>query len=144
MYGLLLFISILIGIIGLLMVISPGLVSRMNRLGNKVIISDTKILEHRFASGGISLAFGLFFIYMAMNYNPVSAGILILPFLILGSVLGIIGLLFLISPKFFEVINSWSSKEMVSEKSLTKYPRFTGAFFIVAALLFYYTASYFK
>ena len=144
MYPLLLSISILLFGVGIVMLFFPKATNWLNNTGNIVILKEKKILEHRFYSGSISLLFGLFFMYKASGYQAVHAQILVIPFYSIGILLTLFGLLFFMSSRFFEMINSLTSKEMVNSKLLMKFPKMTGTFMVVSALLVYYTAGFFK
>ena len=126
------------------MVVSPKAVNWLNRSGNIVILTEKKILEHRFMSGVISLLFGVFFMYKASGYNELHTQVLVIPFYTIGILLTLVGVMFFMSTKFFEAINVWTSKEMLSDKLLMKYPRVTGAFFVFSGVMVYFTAEYFK
>jgi len=144
MYLLLLLISILLSGVGLIMIFSPKVANWLNKSGNIVVLTEKKVLEHRFYSGFISLIFGVFFMYQASGYQAMHTQFLVVPFYSIGILLAVFGLLFFMSSNFFEKINSLTSKEMVNEKILMKFPKVTGAFLIVSALLVYYTAGFFK
>jgi len=144
MYLLLLSISIILFGVGLIMIFSPKAANWLNRSGNIVVLTEKRILEHRFYSGSISLLFGVFFMYKASGYQAVHTQILVVPFYGIGILLTLFGLLFFMSSSFFEKINSLTSKEMVNDKLLMKFRKATGAFMIVSALLVFYTAGYFK
>ncbi len=144
MYLLLLSISILLFGIGIVMIFSPKAANWLNNSGNIVVLTEKKILEHRFYSGSISLLFGVFFMYKASGYQAVHTQILVVPFYTIGILLSLFGLLFFMSSSFFEKINSLTSKEMVDDKLLMKFRKTTGAFMIVSALLVFYTAGFFK
>ncbi len=144
MYLLLLSISILLFAVGLIMIFSPKAANWLNKSGNIVVLTEKKILEHRFYSGSISLLFGVFFMYKASGYQAVHTQILVVPFYSIGILLTMFGLLFFMSSSFFEKINSLTSREMINEKFLMKYRRATGAFMIVSALLLFFTAGFFK
>ena len=144
MYPLLLSISILLFGVGLIMIFSPKAAECLNKSGNIVVLTEKKVLEHRFYSGSISLLFGIFFMYKASGYQAVHTQILVIPFYTIGILLTLFGVLFFMSSNFFEKINSLTSKEMVNDKLLMKFRKATGAFMIVSALLVYWTAGYFK
>ena len=144
MYPLLLSISILLFGVGLIMIFSPKAAEWLNKSGNIVVLTEKKVLEHRFYSGSISLLFGIFFMYKASGYQAVHTQILVIPFYTIGILLTLFGVLFFMSSNFFEKINSLTSKEMVNDKLLMKFRKATGAFMIVSALLVYWTAGYFK
>ena len=144
MYLLLLSISILLFGVGLIMIFSPKAANWLNNLGNIVVITEKKLLEHRFYSGSISLLFGVFFMYRASGYQAVHTQILVVPFYFIGILLTLFGLLFFMSSTFFEKINSLTSKEMVDDKILMKFRKATGTFMIISAFLVFYTAGFFK
>lgn len=144
MYPLLLSISILLFGVGLVMIFSPKAADWLNKSGNIVVLSEKKVLEHRFYSGSISLLFGIFFMYKASGYQAVHTQILVIPFYSIGILLTLFGVLFFMSSNFFEKINSLTSKEMVNDKLFMKFRKATGAFMIVSAVLVYWTAGYFK
>lgn len=144
MYPLLLSISILLFGVGLVMIFSPKAADWLNKSGNIVVLSEKKVLEHRFYSGSISLLFGIFFMYKASGYQAVHTQILVIPFYSIGILLTLFGVLFFMSSNFFEKINSLTSKEMVNDKLLMKFRKATGAFMIISAVLVYWTAGYFK
>ena len=144
MYPLLLSISILLFGVGLVMIFSPKAADWLNKSGNIVVLTEKKVLEHRFYSGSISLLFGIFFMYKASGYQAVHTQILVIPFYSIGILLTLFGVLFFMSSNFFEKINSLTSKEMVNDKLLMKFRKATGAFMIVSAVLVYWTAGYFK
>lgn len=144
MYLLLLSISILLFGVGLIMIFSPKAANWLNNLGNIVVITEKKLLEHRFYSGSISLLFGVFFMYKASGYQAVHTQILVVPFYFIGILLTLFGLLFFMSSTFFEKINSLTSKEMVDDKILMKFRKATGTFMIISAFLVFYTAGFFK
>ena len=144
MYPLLLSISILLFGVGLVMIFSPKAADWLNKSGNIVVLTEKKVLEHRFYSGSISLLFGIFFMYKASGYQAVHTQILVIPFYSIGILLTLFGVLFFMSSSFFEKINSLTSKEMVNDKLLMKFRKATGAFMIVSAVLVYWTAGYFK
>ena len=144
MFILLMSVSILLSVIGVVMVVSPKAANWLNRSGNIVILTEKKVLEHRFMSGVISLLFGVFFMYKASGYNELHTEVLVIPFYSIGILLTLIGIMFFMSTRFFESINTWTSKEMLSDKLLMKYPRVTGAFFVFSAVMVYFTAEYFK
>ncbi len=144
MYPLLLSISILLFGVGLVMIFSPKAADWLNKSGNIVVLTEKKVLEHRFYSGSISLLFGIFFMYKASGYQAVHTQVLVIPFYSIGILLTLFGVLFFMSSNFFEKINSLTSKEMVNDKLLMKFRKATGAFMIVSALLVYWTAGYFK
>ena len=144
MYPLLLSISILLFGVGLVMIFSPKAADWLNKSGNIVVLTEKKVLEHRFYSGSISLLFGIFFMYKASGYQAVHTQILVIPFYSIGILLTLFGMLFFMSSSFFEKINSLTSKEMVNDKLLMKFRKATGAFMIISAVLVYWTAGYFK
>ena len=144
MYPLLLSISILLFGVGLVMIFSPKAADWLNKSGNIVVLTEKKVLEHRFYSGSISLLFGIFFMYKASGYQAVHTQILVIPFYSIGILLTLFGVLFFMSSSFFEKINSLTSKEMVNDKLFMKFRKATGAFMIVSAVLVYWTAGYFK
>ena len=144
MFILLISVSILLSVIGVVMVVSPKAANWLNRSGNIVILTEKKVLEHRFLSGVISLLFGVFFMYKASGYNELHTEVLVIPFYSIGILLTLVGIMFFMSTRFFESINAWTSKEMLSDKLLMKYPRVTGAFFVFSAVMVYFTAEYFK
>ena len=144
MFIVLISVSILLLVTGVVMVVSPKAVNWLNRSGNIVILTEKKILEHRFMSGVISLLFGVFFMYKASGYNELHTQVLVIPFYTIGILLTLVGVMFFMSTKFFEAINVWTSKEMLSDKLLMKYPRVTGAFFVFSGVMVYFTAEYFK
>ncbi|MCH8300720.1 MAG: hypothetical protein IIC39_09295 [Candidatus Marinimicrobia bacterium] len=144
MYPLLLSISILLFGVGLVMIFSPKAADWLNKSGNIVVLTEKKVLEHRFYSGSISLLFGIFFMYKASGYQAVHTQILVIPFYSIGILLTLFGVLFFMSSNFFEKINSLTSKEMVNDKLFMKFRKATGAFMIVSAVLVYWTAGYFK
>ena len=144
MYLLLLSISILLFGVGIVMIFSPKAANWLNNYGNIVVLTEKKILEHRFYFGAISLLFGVFFMYKASGYQAAHTQILVVPFYSIGILLTLFGLLFFMSSSFFEKINSLTSKEMVNDKLLMKFRKTTGAFMIVSALLVFYTAGFFK
>ena len=144
MYLLLLSISILLFGVGLIMIFSPKAANWLNNLGNIVVITEKKLLEHRIYSGSISLLFGVFFMYKASGYQAVHTQILVVPFYFLGILLTLFGLLFFMSSTFFEKINSLTSKEMVDDKILMRFRKATGTFMIISAFLVFYTAGFFK
>lgn len=144
MFILLISVSILLLVIGVVMVVSPKAANWLNRSGNIVILTEKKVLEHRFLSGVISLLFGVFFMYKASGYNELHTEVLVIPFYSIGILLTLVGIMFFMSTRFFESINAWTSKEMLSDKLLMKYPRVTGAFFVFSAVMVYFTAEYFK
>ncbi len=144
MYLLLLSISVLLVSVGLVMIFSRKAASWLNKSGNIVVLTEKKVLEHRFLSGLISLVFGVFFIYKASGYQAVHAQFLVIPFYSIGILLAFFGLLFFISANFFEKINSLTSREMISDKLLMRHPKLTGAFLIISASLVYYTAGFFE
>ena len=144
MFILLISVSILLSVIGVVMVVSPKAANWLNRSGNIVILTEKKVLEHRFLSGVISLLFGVFFMYKASGYNKLHTEVLVIPFYSIGILLTLVGIMFFMSTRFFESINAWTSKEMLSDKLLMKYPRVTGAFFVFSAVMVYFTAEYFK
>lgn len=144
MYPLLLSISILLFGVGLVMIFSPKAADWLNKSGNIVVLTEKKVLEHRFYSGSISLLFGIFFMYKASGYQAVHTQILVIPFYSIGILLTLFGVLFFMSSNFFEKINSLTSKEMVNDKLLMKFRKATGAFMIISAVLVYWTAGYFK
>jgi len=144
MYLLLLSISILLFGVGVVMIFSPKAANWLNNSGNIVVLTEKKILEHRFYSGGISLLFGVFFIYKASGYQAVHTQMLVVPFFSIGILLTLIGLLFFMSSNFFQKINSLTSREMVNDKLLMKFRKATGAFMIISALLVFWTAGFFK
>jgi len=104
MYLLLLLISILLFGVGLIMIFSAKAANWLNNLGNIVVITEKKLLEHRFYSGSISLLFGVFFMYRASGYQAVHTQILVVPFYFIGILLTLFGLLFFMSSTFFEKI----------------------------------------
>ena len=69
MFIVLISVSILLLVTGVVMVVSPKAVNWLNRSGNIVILTEKKILEHRFMSGVISLLFGVFFMYFFFVVN---------------------------------------------------------------------------
>ena len=144
MFILLISVSILLSVIGVVMVVSPKAANWLNRSGNIVILTEKKVLEHRFLSGVISLLFGVFFMYKASGYNELHTEVLVIPFYSIGILLTLVGIMFFMSTRFFESINAWTSKEMLSDKLLMKYPRVTGAFFVFSGVMVYFTAEYFK
>ncbi|MCH8289000.1 MAG: hypothetical protein IID12_07850 [Candidatus Marinimicrobia bacterium] len=144
MFILLISVSILLSVIGVVMVVSPKAANWLNRSGNIVILTEKKVLEHRFMSGVISLLFGVFFMYKASGYNELHTEVLVIPFYSIGILLTLVGIMFFMSTRFFESINTWTSKEMLSDRLLMKYPRVTGAFFVFSAVMVYFTAEYFK
>ena len=144
MYPLLLSISILLFGVGLVMIFSPKAAEWLNKSGNIVVLTEKKVLEHRFYSGSISLLFGIFFMYKASGYQAAHTQFLVIPFYSIGILLTLFGMLFFMSSNFFEKINSLTSKEMVNDKLLMKFRKATGAFMIVSALLVYWTAGYFN
>ena len=144
MYLLLLSISVLLVSVGLVMIFSRKTASWLNKSGNIVVLTDKKVLEHRYLSGLISLIFGVFFIYKASGYQAVHTQFLVIPFYSFGILLVFFGLLFFISANFFEKINSLTSREMINEKLLMRHPKLTGAFLIISAILVYYTARFFE
>ncbi|TFB10474.1 hypothetical protein E3V36_03830 [Candidatus Marinimicrobia bacterium MT.SAG.2] len=144
MYPLLLSISILLFGVGLVMIFSQKAADWLNKSGNIVVLTEKKVLEHRFYSGSISLLFGIFFMYKASGYQAVHTQILVIPFYSIGILLTLFGVLFFMSSNFFEKINSLTSKEMVNDKLFMKFRKATGAFMIVSAVLVYWTAGYFK
>ncbi|MCH7620219.1 MAG: hypothetical protein IH880_10715 [Candidatus Marinimicrobia bacterium] len=144
MFILLMSVSILLLVIGVVMVVSPKAANWLNTSGNIVILTEKKVLEHRFLSGVISLLFGVFFMYKASGYNELHTEVLVIPFYSIGILLTLVGIMFFMSTRFFESINAWTSKEMLSDKLLMKYPRVTGAFFVFSAVMVYFTAEYFK
>lgn len=144
MFILLISVSILLSVIGVVMVVSPKAANWLNRSGNIVILTEKKVLEHRFMSGVISLLFGVFFMYKASGYTELHTEILVIPFYSIGILLTLVGIMFFMSTRFFESINTWTSKEMLSDRLLMKYPRVTGAFFVFSAVMVYFTAEYFK
>ena len=144
MYPLLLSISILLFGVGLVMILSPKAADWLNKSGNIVVLTEKKVLEHRFYSGSISLLFGIFFMYKASGYQAVHTQFLVIPFYSIGILLTLFGMLFFTSSNFFEKINLLTSKEMVNDKLLMKFRKATGTFMIVSALLVYWTANYFK
>lgn len=144
MYPLLLSISILLFGVGLVMIFSPKAADWLNKSGNIVVLTEKKVLEHRFYSGSISLLFGIFFMYKASGYQAVHTQFLVIPFYSIGILLTLFGMLFFMSSSFFEKINSLTSKEMVNDKLLMKFRKATGAFMIISAVLVYWTAGYFK
>ena len=144
MYPLLLSISILLFGVGLVMIFFPKAANWLNKSGNIVVVTEKKVLEHRFFSGSISLIFGAFFMYQASGYQAAHTQFLVIPFYSIGTLLAVIGLLFFMSSTFFEKINSLTSREMINDKILMKFPKVTGAFLIVSALLAYYTAGFFE
>ncbi|MCH8929050.1 MAG: hypothetical protein IIB39_10095 [Candidatus Marinimicrobia bacterium] len=143
MHLLLLSISILLGVVGGLMILSPKAAGWLNKSGNVVVLSDKKVLEHRFLSGLISLGFGIFFLFKASGYDQPHTESLKLPFYSIGILLTLFGMMFFMSSKFFESINSLTSKEMVNDKILMKYPRITGGFLLISSVSVYYTSKYF-
>jgi len=143
MYPLLVSVSILLLAVGLIMIFSPKAANWLNKSGNIVVLTEKKVLEHRFLSGMISLVFGVFFMYKASGYLAIHTQILVIPFYSVGILLAFFGVLFFISEKFFEKINSLTSKEMVDDKLLMRHPKITGTFMILSALLVYYTSGYF-
>lgn len=144
MYPLLLSISILLFGVGLVMIFSLKAADWLNKSGNIVVLTEKKVLEHRFYSGSISLLFGIFFMYKASGYQALHTQFLVIPFYSIGILLTLFGMLFFMSSNFFEKINSLTSKEMVNDKLLMKFRKATGAFMIVSAVLVYWTAGYFK
>ena len=144
MYPLLLSISILLFGVGLVMIFSPKAADWLNKSGNIVVLTEKKVLEHRFYSGSISLLFGIFFMYKASGYQAVHTQFFVIPFYSIGILLTLFGMLFFMSSSFFEKINSLTSKEMVNDKLFMKFRKATGAFMIVSAVLVYWTAGYFK
>ncbi len=144
MFILLISVSILLSVIGVVMVVSPKAANWLNRSGNIVILTEKKVLEHRFMSGVISLLFGVFFMYKASGHNELHTEVLVIPFYSIGILLTLVGIMFFMSTRFFESINTWTSKEMLSDRLLMKYPRVTGAFFVFSAVMVYFTAEYFK
>ena len=143
MHLLLLSVSILLGVVGLIMILSPKAASWLNKSGNVVVLTEKKVLEHRFLSGLISLGFGIFFLFRASGYDQPHTESLKLPFYALGILLTLFGMMFFLSSNFFESINSLTSKEMISDKILMKYPRVTGGFLIISSISVYYTSKYF-
>lgn len=143
MHLLLLSVSILIGAVGVTMILSPKAASWLNKSGNVVVLTEKKVLEHRFLSGMISLGFGVFFLFKASGYDQPHTEVLKLPFYTIGILLTLFGIMFFMSSNFFESINNLTSKEMVSDKLLMKYPRVTGAFLLASAISVYYTSKYF-
>ena len=144
MFILLISVSILLSVIGVVMVVSPKAANWLNRSGNIVILTEKKVLEHRFMSGVISLLFGVFFMYKASGYNELHTEVLVIPFYSIGILLTLVGIMFFMSTRFFESINTCTSKEMLSDRLLMKYPRVPGAFFVFSAVMVYFTAEYFK
>ena len=144
MFIVLISVSILLFVIGVVMVVSPDAAYWLNRSGNIVILTEKKVLEHRFMSGIISLLFGVFFMYKASDYNELHTEVLVIPFYSIGILLTLVGVMFFMSTRFFKAINTWTSREMLSDKLLMKYPRVTGAFLIFSAVMVYFTAEYFK
>jgi len=144
MYLLLLSISFLLFGVGLIMIFSPKAANWLNKSGSIVVLTEKKILEHRFYSGSISLLFGVFFMYKASGYQAVHTQILVIPFYSIGILLTLFGVLFFMSGSFFEKINSLTSKEMVNDKLLMKFRKVFGAFMIVSSVLVFYTAGFFK
>jgi len=82
--------------------------------------------------------------YKASGYNEVHTEVLVIPFYSIGILLTLVGVMFFMSTRFFEKINALTSKEMLSDRLLMKYPRVTGAFFVFSAVMVYFTAEYFK
>ena len=143
MFILLLAISILLLVVGIVMIFFPQAAGWLNNSGNIVILTEKKVFEHRWWSGVISLGFGIFFIYKANGYTQIHTQVLVTPFYLIGILLTLFGVLFFISGNFFEKINSLTSKKMVDDKLLMRYPRVTGAFFAISGFLVYLTAKYF-
>jgi len=143
MYFLLLSISILLGAVGVVMILSPEAAGWLNKSGNLVVLTEKKVLEHRFLSGLISLGFGIFFLFKASGYDQPHTISLKIPFYSIGILLSLFGIMFFMSSKFFESINSLTSKEMISDKLLMKYPRITGVFLLISAVSVYFTSKYF-
>ena len=143
MHLLLISVSILLGTVGVIMTLSPKAAGWLNKSGNLVIVTEKKVLEHRFLSGLISLGFGVFFLFKASGYNQPHTEVLRVPFYSIGILLTLFGMMFFLSLKFFESINSLISKEMINDKLLMKYPRITGGFLIISSILVYYTSKYF-
>ncbi len=144
MFIVLVSVSVLLLVAGVVMIVSPKAANWLNRSGNIVILTEKKVLEHRFMSGVISLLFGVFFMYKASGYDEPHTQVLVIPFYSIGILLTLVGIMFFMSTRFFESINAWTSKEMLSDKLLMKYPRVTGAFFVFSAVMVYFTAEYFK
>ena len=144
MFIVLMSVSILLLVIGVVMIVSPNAASWLNSSGNIVVLTEKKVLEHRFMSGVISLLFGVFFMYKASGYNELHTQVLVIPFYSAGILLSLVGATFFMSTKFFEKINVWTSKEMLNDKLLMKYPRVTGAFFVFSGVMVYFTAENYK
>ena len=142
MYYLIVGIALLLAIMGILMIVSPGTVKVLNRSGNRVILSENSLLRHRFVVAAISLVLGGFLLYSLLGIGTEAGGIWVWPFIALGGLLVLFGLTFLFSAEAFEKITVYRGAEIDSEKALFSKPVGTGVFFLCASLIVFYVAGF--
>jgi len=59
--------GIVIFIVGILIIIAPKVIQKLNEIGNKVIFNDDKTLKHRYIFGIIFIFIGGLMVYLSVR-----------------------------------------------------------------------------
>ena len=107
---------------GLIMIIFPKFVIKLNEDSSRVLYTDAHFFSTPRLSGTIYCAIGVIFILIGLLLIPELKPIL----LIIGAISILIGLIFLINPRLLIKFNEVGNQIIFEEKIILNYPRILG------------------
>ncbi|MFC1726328.1 hypothetical protein ACFL4T_11930 [candidate division KSB1 bacterium] len=109
--------------IGLVLIIWPAFIIKLNEDTNKVLFTDSTFFSSPKISGFIFLIIGILFTLT----NFIESFEYELAFMMLGVITALIGLVFIIKPRLLIKFNETGNRIVFEERHILNYPRLLGA-----------------
>jgi len=136
-------IGIIIILFSLILLINPSFLIKINKLGNRIVFTDSNLFASPRLSGAGFIFFGLLiFIISAVNrYSVADVGdstvlgiILFNIFIATGVIIFILGCIFFIKPSILVKITEIGNRVLISEETILLHPRILGIFMLLLSL----------